>query len=112
VPSFWGEQAGAPKEHGAVASWRHWDDYLTGRQVTTAPCTVPLAQVGFSIRKPIREDRSRRGSNGGFSDLAASSAGDVEGAAKTAERQHAHAPGQDQSRAAPVTGRTQPPFTP
>ena len=69
---------------GAVATWRHWDIRLTGRQVATAPCTVPLAQVGFPIRKFIREDRSRRGSNGGFSDLAASRAGDVEGAAKTA----------------------------
>src|SRR5262249_32743528 len=57
-----------------------------------------------------REDRSRRGSNGGFSDLAASRAGDVEGAAKTTERQHSHAPGQDQSSPAAVADRTEQSF--
>src|SRR5262245_17224064 len=32
---------------GAVATWRHWGIRLTGRQVATAPCTVPARIIIF-----------------------------------------------------------------
>src|SRR5215470_7697780 len=116
--------AGAARTSKAITRWipgapiTSITSSMTGRVISFLPMgrreNRPGALFCRSIRErpdqSNREDRSGRGSNGGFSDLAASRAGDVEGAAQTAERQHSHTPGQDQFRPAAVADRTEQSF--